>query len=354
MTRSLYNIFTRQLSSKAHSFTKTTPTQQTDLHRLVHEFKSSCDIKRFRQNKGNFRRSVRSLAAANQPSLIEEILEHQKNYVDIRKEGFAIRLIELYGESGMLGHARKVFDELPKLRCPRTVMSFNALLKACVDAKEYDEAVKVFEDLPSRIGVQPDLYSRNTIVLALCEKGSIDEALSRLGEVSDVVSFNTILFALYKRGRFAEGERAWTTMRNYDVAPDVLSYNARLLGMFREDKASEAVFEVLDEMKRRKIRPNLYTYKALIIGFLEKGSPEDAKRWYRKLKKNGFPLNSRDSYSTVVSGFCEAGDLEMAHEVCIDATNEGRALEPGLIEKLVCRLVKKGMIEDMTTREKLV
>ncbi|GFY88974.1 hypothetical protein Acr_06g0009140 [Actinidia rufa] len=43
---------------------------------------------------------VRRLAAAQKLSDIEDIIEHQKKYPDITNEGFAVRLICLYGKSG--------------------------------------------------------------------------------------------------------------------------------------------------------------------------------------------------------------------------------------------------------------
>ncbi|CAA7040118.1 unnamed protein product [Microthlaspi erraticum] len=56
---------------------------------------------------------------------IEEILEEQKKYHNMSKEGFIVRIINLYGQAGMFEHAQKVFDEMPERNCKRTVLSFN-------------------------------------------------------------------------------------------------------------------------------------------------------------------------------------------------------------------------------------
>ncbi|KAK1396500.1 hypothetical protein POM88_006363 [Heracleum sosnowskyi] len=48
---------------------------------------------------------------------MEDILEFQKQFEDITNERFMVRLISLYGKAGMFDNARKVFDEMPELKC---------------------------------------------------------------------------------------------------------------------------------------------------------------------------------------------------------------------------------------------
>ncbi|KAJ4982319.1 hypothetical protein NE237_033156 [Protea cynaroides] len=89
---------------------------------------------------------------------VEEILEDQKKNDDISKEGFAIRIISLYGKSGMFDQAYQTFDQLPEPKCQRTVKSFDALLTACVDTSTFDKAELLFCELPSCLSIQPNLY----------------------------------------------------------------------------------------------------------------------------------------------------------------------------------------------------
>ncbi|KAK8518030.1 hypothetical protein V6N12_033022 [Hibiscus sabdariffa] len=64
------------------------------------------------------------LASVGRFQWIEEILEDQKKYEDISKEGFTDRLILLYGRSDIYEQAYKVFDEMPN----RGLLSFNAFM----------------------------------------------------------------------------------------------------------------------------------------------------------------------------------------------------------------------------------
>ncbi|KAJ0969001.1 hypothetical protein J5N97_021878 [Dioscorea zingiberensis] len=62
-------------------------------------------------------------------------------------EPFISSLILSYGTAGMLDDALSLFEELPSLGSPRTVVSFNAILSACLKAKLPARVPAFFSDL---------------------------------------------------------------------------------------------------------------------------------------------------------------------------------------------------------------
>ncbi|KAF6135135.1 hypothetical protein GIB67_035206 [Kingdonia uniflora] len=116
--------------------------EEKDLTKVVENFKKLSKSKfiHFRHGGRNntYELTIRRLASAKQFSAIEEILEEQKKYNNILKEGFAIRIISLYGKAGMVDHAFKTLEQIPELKCDRTIKYVNALLSAYVDSKKYD------------------------------------------------------------------------------------------------------------------------------------------------------------------------------------------------------------------------
>ncbi|KAK9155942.1 hypothetical protein Sjap_003422 [Stephania japonica] len=300
--------------------------------------------------------TVRRLASAKRFSLIEDILESQKKYSDMSSEGFAIRLIKLYGESGMFDHARKVFDELPSLRCRRTVKSFNALLNACVDSKKFDDVERVFHEMPSELSVDPDVYSFNIMIRAFCEMGSLDSAVLMLDEMGkkgvepNLISFNTLLCGLYDSARFDECEKVWILMEKSNVKPDVRSYNAKLRGLVAVGKISEAV-ELVEELGRSsEIKPDIHSFNALIKGFCKDGNLEEAKRVYDDLlKKDCVPI--RSTFEALIPSLCENGDFDLAFKLCKESMSRRCMLDVGVLQGVVDGLFKKSKVEEA---EKLV
>ncbi|KAL6333822.1 hypothetical protein AAG906_029008 [Vitis piasezkii] len=265
LARRLRGIFTSPLPATTKTPAKTikrSSSNNSRLKEMVDKFKKSSDSKRFRSRYGYY----------------------EKAYNEISTEVFAVRLMTLYGKAGMFEHAHKLFDEMPKLNCERTVVSFNALLSVCVNSKKFDKIDGFFQELPGNLGIVPDVVSYNIIVNAFCEMGSLDSALSVLDEMEkvglepDLITFNTLLNAFYQNGSYADGEKIWDLMKKNNVAPNVRSYNAKLRGVISENRMSEAV-ELIDEMKTSGIKPDVFTLNSLMKGFCNAGNLEEAKRW---------------------------------------------------------------------------
>ncbi|KAH0750195.1 hypothetical protein KY290_029427 [Solanum tuberosum] len=123
------------------------PTNHTP-QGIVDFMKSSSICHDFRRRRFNYDIAVHRLAKAKYFSGIEEIIEHPKQYPDIRDDSFVGCFILPYGNAKMYDHARKLFDEMPQLDCQRTVYSFNVLLESCIRSERYDEIGLLFRELP--------------------------------------------------------------------------------------------------------------------------------------------------------------------------------------------------------------
>ncbi|KAK3035134.1 hypothetical protein RJ639_032636 [Escallonia herrerae] len=293
------------------------------LSKLVQTFKKHSESDRFRTKTGIYEDTVRRLAAAKKFRWIEEILEDQKKYDDISHEGFAVRLITLYGKSGMFDHAAK---------------------------KNYDKVDGFFRDLPGKLSIQPDVVSYNTAIKGFCEMGSLDDAVAMVGEMEksgvepDRITFNTLLNWLSEKGRFSDGERIWARMEERNVVPDIRSYNAKLVGLANERRMSEAV-ELIRKLGDKGLKPDVFSYNAVIKGYCGEGNVEEAKRWYGELVGGGCAPDTA-TFSLLVPFACEKGDLGWAFELCKDIFNRKRLVHESLLQLVVDSLVKKSKVKE--------
>ncbi|XP_052200991.1 pentatricopeptide repeat-containing protein At3g13160, mitochondrial-like [Diospyros lotus] len=352
--RLLYRTFS-SLSTKTQSNPDPIKSLSTDLYKehnlkkLVQKFKKFSEFDRFRTKTGIYESTVHRLASAKRFRWIEEILEDQKKYRDISREGFAVRLISLYGKSGMFDQASKVFDEMPEHKCDQTVKSFNALLGACVNSRKFDKVDGYFRELPEKLAVKPDAVSYNTVIKAYCEMGSLDMAVSMVDEMEkkglepDLITFNTLLGAFYRNGRFPEGEKIWARMEK-NVVPDIRSYNAKLVGLVSEKKMSEAV-GLVEELGARGLKADVFSYSALIRGYCKDGNLEEVKRWFEVLAK-GDCHPDRATFGAVIQFACEKDDLEWAFELCKDIFDRRCLVDGAVLQLVVDGLVKESKIED--------
>ncbi|CAN8259529.1 unnamed protein product [Cochlearia groenlandica] len=317
---------------------------------ITEKFKKGCEAEWFRKNIAIYERTVRRLVAARRLECVEEILEEQKKYSNMSKEGFVARIINLYGRAGMFENAQKVFDEMPERNCKRTVLSFNALLNACVNSKKFDLVKDIFKELPGKLSIEPDVASYNTLIKGLCGMGSLEEAVLLIDEIEnkgfkpDHFTYNILLHGSYKKGNFKQGEEIWARMLEKDVVRDIRSYNARLLGLANETKSKEMV-DLFDELKANGFKPDVFTFTAMIKGCVGDGKVDEAKALYKEIIENGFrPM--KYIFTLLLPAMCKAGDLDSAFELCKEIFSKHLLIDEAILQEVVNELVKGSKKED--------
>ncbi|OIT02356.1 PREDICTED: pentatricopeptide repeat-containing protein At3g13150-like [Nicotiana attenuata] len=317
---------------------------------LIRKFKYLSKDPRFRRRHVNYESFIRRLGRTQQFSAIEDILEHQKIYPEIEDEGFVVRLISLYGKAGMFEQARRLFDEMADLNCERTIISFNALLAACVNSKKYDKISEIFKELPGKLAIEPDVISYNTVIKALCEMGSLHSAVLVMKEMekngidTDVVTFNTLLDAFHKNNMSSEAEKMWTLMEKKNVISNVRSYNSRIRWLVENNQVVEAE-ELFEKMKKRGVNPDIYSHNSMIKACAKDGNLELAKSWYVKLEENGCVPN-RPTFELLITLACDKDDPDSAYDLCKKSINLKLNVFTGTIQRVVDTLVDHSMIEE--------
>ncbi|KAK9706574.1 hypothetical protein RND81_07G136100 [Saponaria officinalis] len=333
--------------------------KEKDISKLVQSFKDNTQNVVFRRKASYYEFVVQQLTRAKAFGLIEEILEDQKQYVEITNEGFAVRLISLYGKSGLFDRARQLFDEMPELKCVRTVKSFNALLGACVSSKKFDKIEGFFRELPGESGIKPDVVSYNTVIKGFCEMGSLDLARSMLDEMEkdgicpDLITFNTLFDGFYKKGRFLDGEKFWDLMKKYNVVPDIISYNMRIHGLVLQDKIQESI-DLVDEIKNTGLDPDKFTFNLLFKGLCSDGKYiEEAKRQYFDMVKANCEPDMA-TFVTLLPFACDNGDFMFAARLCRKLLRcRFRLKGVNVVQKVIDGLVKQSFVNEAELLVKL-
>ncbi|XXG71241.1 hypothetical protein AAC387_Pa07g0539 [Persea americana] len=318
---------------------------QLELDSLVDRFKKCSNNYRFRRKHSVYDLTVRRLASAERFNSVQDILEHQKQFSDISKEGFSIRLISLYGKANMFDHARKLFDELPQLNCPRTVKSFNALLTAALESKDYDTVTKLFHELSDEISVEPNIFSYNILIQALCKMGSLSstfsvlESMEKNGVKPNLITFDSLLNAFYNASQFSDAKKVWDEMEKSVCVPDVMIYNAKLRGLVSEGNTEEAV-KLVDKLRDQGLEPDVFSFNALMKGYCDNGNLEEAKKIYDELGKNDCTPN-RWTFETLIPCAVKKGDLAFAVKLCKVSINGKWSIDVSFLQGVVHALVKE-------------
>ncbi|POS87385.1 hypothetical protein EPUL_002756 [Erysiphe pulchra] len=136
--------------------------------------------------------------------------------------------------------------------------------------------------------VKPDISCINIIISGLLKKNhkyranAILEWARGFGIQSNTETYNIFLRPLIRRGENREAMELLKRMEEAGVVADVSTYTIildnvlRFPGKYSLEELKEKIFDVLDEMERNNIKPNLYTYGKIIYQLIRDLNPQNS------------------------------------------------------------------------------
>ncbi|KAI4298667.1 hypothetical protein L6164_032200 [Bauhinia variegata] len=270
--------------------------------------------------------SISRLSESNYFEGIRQLLEELKTRPGLRNERFLSHAIALYGEANMLDHAIRSFEQMDELGIPRSAKSLEALILACVLAKNYKEVSRIYVEFPKIYGIEPNLYVYNLVIKAFCESGSSSSAYSILAEMDkknvkpNDITFGNMFVGFYKEEKLEDVEKVLKLMEEYGIRPGVDMYNIRIKSLCTLNRSSDAK-ALVDGMISRGIEPNSVTYRRLIHGFCLEGNLEEANKLFTDIKGRGRKPDV-ECYFDLIHFLCLRGDFEAALDICRESMKQ--------------------------------
>ncbi|GAV69504.1 PPR domain-containing protein/PPR_2 domain-containing protein, partial [Cephalotus follicularis] len=292
--------------------------------------------------------TVKRLAKSRRFADIESLIESHKTDPKITEEPYLSSLIRSYGRAGMFDHALSTFHQMEQLGTPRTVISFNALLSACVLSKLFDKVPDLFKEIPEKNNVMPDKVSYGILVKSYCESVSPDKAIEILKDMEDgnvevtAVTFTTIYYSLYKKGKIEDAERFWSEMVRKGCQLDVAAYNVRIMNA--QDGELDRIRELIDEMGASGLKPDTISYNFLMASYCRRGMLEEAMKVYKGLEDNGLKPNAC-TFRTLIYYLCRNEEFDKGYKLYKESVRMHKILNFDTMKRLVEGLVKTKKIK---------
>ncbi|KAK9061990.1 hypothetical protein SSX86_019179 [Deinandra increscens subsp. villosa] len=293
--------------------------------------------------------TVRRLAKSHRFSDIEALIESHKNDPRITDEHFLSSLIKSYGIAGMFDHALSTYNQMESLKTPRSALSFNALLTACLNCKKFDLAPQLFDEMLAKYNFKPDEYSYGILVKSFCDAGKPELGVDKLKEMNQKrvkisgVTYTSIIHALYKKGNSTEGDRIWDEMVNAGCLIDVAANNVRLMNAV--DGEPEKIKAMIEEMSDSGLKPDTISYNYLMTCYCKKGMMTEAKEVYEKLEENCCNPNAA-TFRTLVYYLCKNERFETGYKVFKHSVAVNKIPDFNTLKYLVMGLAKKSRTKD--------
>lgn len=145
-----------------------------------------------------------------------------------------------------------------------------------------DQATELY-DFMKRDGKLPPLASLNVLLNSLVDSKQFDKVLVLFTELvescfrPDTAMYGKAVQAAVKLGDVKRGMELLDSMKKRGVRTNVFVYNVLIGGLCKEKRIRDAQ-ELFDEMRRRNLVGSTVTYNSLIDGYRKVG------RWTQHLK----------------------------------------------------------------------
>ncbi|KAG8386716.1 hypothetical protein BUALT_Bualt03G0177900 [Buddleja alternifolia] len=248
-------------------------------------------------------------------------------------------IIHMYANCGLLGNARKLFDEDNDL----DVVAWNSIIMGFAKSGEIEESWRLFNKIPFRNEI-----SWNTMISGFVRNGRWMDALSMFDEMLDKeiirpseFTLVSLLNACAKLGALQQGRWIHDYIKRSDITLNVIVVTS-IINMFckcGDIKTARQVFETAP-------RKGLSCWNSMILGLATNGFEHEAFELFLKLESSNFKPDSV-SFIGVLTASNHSGQVEKAREY-FKLMNERYGIEPRIEHYgcLVDVLGRAGKIEE--------
>ncbi|KAF6168905.1 hypothetical protein GIB67_038402 [Kingdonia uniflora] len=296
-------------------------------------------------------------------------------------------LINARSKSGSMvpGLAMELLNEVRRSGLRPDIITYNTLLSACSRGSDFEEAVKIYDDLEAS-HCQPDLWTYNAMISVYGRCGMAKEAeclfkkLGSKGFFPDAVTYNSLLFAFAREGNvlkvkeicdemveagFGKDEMTYNTIIHmygkqgqHDLAlqtykdmkssrrnPDAVTYTVLIDSLGKADKIVEAA-DVMSEMLDTGVKPTLRSCSALICGYAKAGMRVEAEKTFDRMIRSGIKPDHL-AYSVMLDILLRSNETKKGMRLYKEMIREGFKPDQGLYEVMLQVLAKDNRVNDV-------
>ncbi|CAM9125160.1 unnamed protein product [Ectocarpus fasciculatus] len=240
-----------------------------------------------------------------------------------------------------------VMETARKLRIDPSLTFLNSCIRALGDHSDVYGAFQVMERIKALEGIQPDVFSYNSLIYALVQEPWVFEEIEDVGSVEDIPEVTALTAS--SSSRRADSKQAPLA----SVADVPSSHGSRIAGLdlvIDRVIGAEAALLLLEEMKTLPdacgVSPDIFTYTTVISGITR---AEDARRAGRHVKqwwrtpRSGAGYQGYEGVRAADGGEEQVSSTELCTQLYVEATERGIHLNGK-----ICNAVLVGFGADLT------
>jgi pentatricopeptide repeat protein len=225
-------------------------------------------------------------------------------------------LIKAFGQAERIGRCHEVWADLRRSGIQPTIVTFGCYIDACVRNGEIDTAEMIFESMASEPhGVRPNAVVYTSLIRGFAQAKQPRKALE-----------------LYRRMQL-EGIEA--TSVTFNSVLDVVS---------RQLSEPSMLQEVIDDMCKANVTPDVVTYSILMKASCSSGNVQGALSLFRQIQSNGLMFD-QVGFNTLMLACSKADLISDAEEIFQEMLKAGMTPTPVTTSIMVKMYGKAKMLD---------
>lgn len=226
----------------------------------------------------------------------------------------ASALVNFYSKTHLPDHARKVFDEISE----RDEVCFASIIVGLAQNTRLIEALSYFNDM-RKCGVGSTMYSVSAALRAAAGLAALEQCRIIHGHAVvtgfdlNVVVGTALIDGYGKCGLVSEAHGVFNELRE---EMSVIGWNAMMAG-FAQHGDWNSVMELFGEMENRGLKPDEFSFLAILSSFYNSGFADDAEKWLGRMRFDYGLEPSIEHYTCLVGAMGRAGRLEDAERIAM-------------------------------------
>ncbi|GKV50399.1 hypothetical protein SLEP1_g57105 [Rubroshorea leprosula] len=322
----------------------------------LHYFKHIANSNACKHTPETYQFMIKKLAKESELDGVRYHLHQMKLEGLSCSEGLFLSVIESYRTKELSQEALRIFCGIGEFWCKPTVRIYNHVLDALLSENRFKMINPMYQNM-KRDGLEPNVFTYNILLKALCKNNEVDAAYEMPVEMSkkgvllickeahaqtstswklemslamlakmfvrgcgpNIHTFASLIKGYFLAGRVYEALDLWNLITGEGFVPNIVMCNTLIHGFCYNGKISEAL-TVSYQMEGSGCHPNATTYSSLINGFSKSAIGWSFQRKYRLEEALGL-VNEMEAmgmewnlvtYNTTLSGFSHAGMLAEA------------------------------------------
>uniref|UniRef100_A0A2N9HG18 DYW domain-containing protein n=1 Tax=Fagus sylvatica TaxID=28930 RepID=A0A2N9HG18_FAGSY len=260
-------------------------------------------------------------------------------------------LLCLYAHCGYLGHAHKVFDEIPE----KNVVSWTAIISGYIGVGQYREAIDMFRMLVE-MGLRPDGFTIVRVLFACTQLGDlrsgewIDGYMTEIGMGRNVFVATSLVDMYAKCGNMEKARCVFDGI----VEKDIVTWSTMIQTYALNGFPKEAL-DLFFQMQRENLKPDRYAMVGVLsacarLGALELGDWASGMmdRTWLKLGKSSEGMKEKDRvvWNAIISGLAMNGHVKAVFGLFGQIEKTRIQPDGNTFIGLLCGCTHAGLVDD--------